>query len=359
MQKKSLFKCFRTAHIGVMNATTNAPFDRPTAGIVIIVGGLFLFSLQDLVIKFFSDRYSVLQIVFIRAFVAVIVMLVAVLVTTGVRGVIAHRPGLLMLRGLLGFLSYLGYYLAIAALPLAEVVAIVFAAPIFVTVLAMLFLKERVGPRRWLAVLVGFVAVLIVVGPSAHIANLAAVLAMFAALTYACSTLITRFVTTYNRPWTVSLYAMAVFLIGSAVASLVVSLLGDISAVENPSLQFLVRPWVMPATIDVILMLLLGVNAAVGFYCITKAYSVAPLSVVAPFEYTYIVWAVLFGYLLWSEVPEPTTILGVTLLIASSLYILHREISGEAQEQPGTPAINRPLYQAGLVEMTTAEEKSA
>ena len=125
----------------------------------------------------------------------------------------------------------------------------------------------------------------------------------------------------------------------------------------------------MPATIDAILMVLLGVNAAVGFYCITKAYSVAPISAVAPFEYTYIMWAVLFGYFLWSEVPEPTTILGVTLLIASSLYIFHREMltqsrdmSGKVQEEPGTPSlddVSKPLYQGGLVDMATAEEKSA
>ena len=103
-----------------------------------IILGLFLFSLQDVVIKSFSDRYSVLQIVFVRGIVALVFLFIAVIVTSGPRGLVAYNPRLLLLRGLFGFLSYLGYYLAIAALPLAEVVTIVFAAPIFITVLSVL-----------------------------------------------------------------------------------------------------------------------------------------------------------------------------------------------------------------------------
>ncbi len=324
-----------------MPPAPNVPFDRPALGIPMVVVGLFLFALQDVVIKGFSDRYSVLQLVFVRGLVAMIPILIAVVVTSGWRGVVAYKPRLLVVKGMLGFLSYMGYYLALAAMPLVEVVAIVFMAPIFVTVLSAVFLKESVGFRRWIAVFVGFMAVLIVVGPSGRIAHLATILAVLSALTYACSTFITRFIGPHDRPWTITLYSMGVFLIGSSIASIFVLSFGSAVVTDDASLQFLLRPWVVPEPLDCLLMVFLGVNAAAGFYCLINAYWVAPASVVAPFEYTYIIWAVLFGYLFWSEIPEPTTILGVALLIASSAYIFHWELRRQTVQPTGEATLRK------------------
>ncbi|MFQ5546152.1 MAG: hypothetical protein ACE5FE_09250, partial [Acidiferrobacterales bacterium] len=117
-----------------------------------------------------------------------------------------------------------------------------------------------------------------------------------------------------------------VFLVGSGLASLLIASFGSVFATEHPSLQFLLRPWVVPATTDLLLVILIGLNWAVGSYCLGKAYSVAPVSAIAPFEYTYVVWAVLFGFLIWSEVPVLTTFVGLALLVGSSLYILRREL---------------------------------
>ena len=254
-----------------MARSPNVPFDRPAMGIPMVVVGLFLFALQDVVIKGFSDRYSVLQLVFVRGLVAMIPILIAVIVTSGWRGIVAYKPRLLIVKGLLGFLSYMGYYLALAAIPLVEVVAIVFMAPIFVTVLSAVFLKESVGFRRWIAVFVGFMAVLIVVGPSGRITHLATILAVLSALTYACSTFITRFIGPDDRPWTITLYSMGTFLIGSSIASVFVFAFGSAVVTEDASLQFLLRPWVVPESLDGLLMVFLGVNAAAGFYCLINA----------------------------------------------------------------------------------------
>ena len=300
--------------------------NRPTAGITTLVFGLFMLSFQDVIIKAFSDQYSVLQIVFIRCSVALVPIVIAILWISGWRGFVAYEPRLLLLRGLCGFLSYLGYYLAIAALPLAEVVTIVFSAPIFITVLSVVLLKERVGARRWSAILVGFLGVVVVVGPSGQIADLAVILALLTALTYALMSIVTRHVGGSDAPWTMSLYSVVVFILGSVVASLLVAVFEPTFNPEDLSLQFLLRPWVVPATTDLLLMIFIGLNWSVGSYCLAKAYSVAPVSVVAPFEYTYIIWAVLFGFLIWSEVPAVTTFIGLGLLISSSLYILRREL---------------------------------
>ncbi len=309
-----------------MFAPVNLPPARPAAGIALCMSGLFLVSLQDIIIKYFSDTYSVLQIVFIRSLVALVPILIAVRLTDGWRGIRTYKPRLLLFRGALGFLCYLAYYMAIAGLPLVEVVTIVFSAPIIVTVLSAILLKEPVGARRWSALVVGFLAVVIVVGPSGDFRHLATLLALLAAFAYACSIVVTRFIGADEHPWTITLYSMLTFFIGSCIASVLVFSFGAALATENPSLRFLLRPWVMPRAADCLLMAFLGLNASLSFYCLIKAYWVSPASVVAPFEYTYIIWAVVFGYLIWAEVPQATSVFGMALLITCGFYILHREL---------------------------------
>lgn len=303
------------------------------AGIALCVFGLFLFAVQDIAIKWLSGDYSVLQIVFIRGAVAVpLVFLAAALIGHRLK-IRSARPGLLITRGALGFLSYLAYYMALAALPLVDVVTIVFAAPVLVTVMSAVVLKEAVGARRWTALAVGFFAIVIVVGPSGDFRHLATVLALLAAFTYACQNLLTRVIGASEEPWTVILYAMFAFIAGSVTASVLVALFapallaGPVAAtVDDAALQFLLRPWVWPPPGDGLLMLFLGFNTALAFYCMARAYRETPVSVVAPFEYTYILWAVLFGYLIWGETPRVATLAGVALLIGSGFYIFRREL---------------------------------
>jgi len=307
------------------------PPQRPAAGIALCVFGLFLFAVQDIAIKWLSGDYSVLQIVFIRGVVAVPLVFITVRLIGGRIRLRGGRPGLLITRGALGFLSYLAYYMAIAALPLVEVVTIVFVAPVLVTVMSAVVLKEAVGARRWTALAVGFGALVIVVGPSGDFRHLATILALLAAFTYACQNLLTRVIGASEEPWTVILYAMFAFIGGSVLASMLVAVFAPVlldsgAATDNPALQFLLRPWALPHPGDGLLMLFLGFNTALAFYCMARAYRETPVSVVAPFEYTYIIWAVLFGYLIWGETPRATSIVGVALLIASGFYIFRREL---------------------------------
>lgn len=312
--------------------------DNPVAGISAVVFGLFLFSLQDVVIKFFSDDYSVLQIVVIRGVGAVVLVGLVLYAVHGASGFAVRQPVMILHKGLLAFLSYLTYYMAIASLPLADVVTITFSAPILVTVMSALLLRENVGVRRWGAVLVGFIGVCIVAGPSGRIANVAVSFAALAALTYALSTVFARYIAR-DRPWTVTFYFSLAHLLGGVIVSLVVLAFGHLIQATHPSLQFLVRPWAADNLLDSIIMVALGVNAALGFYCLNKAYLSAPASKVAPFEYSYIIWAVLFGYLFWSEVPAATTVVGISLLVAGNLYILHRELIGKARARKTKEAV--------------------
>lgn len=300
--------------------------DRPLTGTLAIVSGLFLFSLQDLLIKHFSADYSVLQIVVIRGVVATLIVAIVVALQMGSKGFFVRSPGLILGKGLLAFFSYLAYYLAVASMPLADVVAITFSAPIFVTVLSSLLLGESVDIRRWLAVMIGFAGTLLVAGPGGQIGNIAVAFAGMAALTYALSSVIARYIGPEDKPWTVTFYFTIAHLLGAVVFSLAIFLSGMQFEGGHPSLAFLFRPWSAGNDMDLLLMGVLGFNAAFGAYFLNKAYLSAPASTVAPFEYTCIIWAVLFGYLFWSEVPTPSTVTGIVLLVSGNLYILQRQL---------------------------------
>jgi drug/metabolite transporter (DMT)-like permease len=292
---------------------------------IILVFGLFLFSIQDIIIKHFSDDYSVLQIVFARGVIAIGLMLLYLRFTRESIPLISRRPGMMLARGLLGFSSYTTFYLAVAAMPLAEVVSITFTMPLFVTAMSALLLGEKVGLRRWSAVLAGFVGVVVILSPSGEFNALAVVFAFLAALTYASQTILTRFLGAHDHPMTIAFDAIVIFTVASGLISL--ALAGGLLTVDSthPSLAFFGRAWQTPGGVDIVLMIAIGFIAAVGFYCLSRAYCSSEASAIAPFEFTYILWAVAFGYLFWNEMPGPTTIVGVAILVSSSLYIWYRE----------------------------------
>ena len=306
------------------STTAIATLDAANAAIILVFG-LFLFSIQDVIIKYFSGLYSVLQIVFTRGIIAIGLMLLFIRLSREVVPLVSRRPVLMIARGLLGFASYTTFYLAVAAMPLAEVVSITFTMPLIVTAMSALLLGEKVGLRRWSAVVVGFVGVVIILSPSGEFNALAVVLAFGAALTYASQTILTRYLGVHDHPMTIAFNAIVIFTIASGLISL--ALAGGLFEVasEHPSLVFFGRAWQWPAGIDVVLMVAIGFIAAIGFYCLSRAYCSSEASAIAPFEFTYILWAVAFGYLFWQEVPGPTTLIGVTILVSSSLYIWYRE----------------------------------
>ena len=300
------------------------PVDRTREGIVILMTGLFFFSFQDIIVKLLSDRYNVLQIVFTRTCIALFFLILIGLLTIGRDALFAKQPRLLLLKGGATFFAFLFYYLAIPSLPLADIVAIAFMSPILMTVLSVFVLKETVGPRRWIAIFLGFIGVLIVVGPSGNIVNLGALLAFGCACAYAISSILTRFIDQGDQPITIAIYSMFMFLVISGAMAVIVANM-DSQQVADPSIQFLFREWIMPTPKEMLMLFLIGCIATVGFYCLGRAYLVAPASHVAPFEYSYIVWAVILSFLFFDEVPKITTLVGVTILVTSSLYIWYRE----------------------------------
>ena len=306
--------------------------DAPLRGIAFVLVGASVFPLQDVVIKKLSDHYPVLQIVFIRGLVSLWALAFLAWWERGMAGLSTTRPGLHALRGLLGVVSFTGYYMGIAALPLAEVVAVSFASPLFVTALSALVLGEPVGARHWTALLVGFAGVLVVVRPGTALFEPAALLVVVSALFYAVSQTITRHLGRTDSAATIAL--------SSTLLSLPVAVVGGLAAGRHgpdgalhPSLAFLVRSWVRPSWGELALLAVCGVIAGIGAYALAQGYRAAPARTVAPFEYVMILWAVLWGYVFWGDVPGAATVIGVTMTVGAGLWVMYHQAGIERERR--------------------------
>ncbi len=308
----------------MLQADSEEIHDQSLRGIITIVIGISIFSLQDVIIRLLSGEYSVIQIMYIRALVALGPMAMFVYWEGGFATLRKPRAGLQIARGLLQLASYTAYYMGLAAMPIADSTAIFFVAPLFVTLFSIIFLGEKIGFRRGLAVIIGFGGVLVIMQPGSGTFGIAAVLPLLAAVTYSGSVIITRRLGRTQTGASMAFYAMITFLVFSSVVG---GLLGDGGYATNihPSLDFLTRSWQMPALRDMMLLVMCGLIAACGFYCLAQGYRIAQASIVAPFEYVSMPLAVLWGFTIWNEVPSLTTIFGISLIIFSGLYVLQRE----------------------------------
>ena len=301
-------------------------------GIAFVLVGASVFPLQDVVIKRLSGDFPVLEIVFLRGLVSMWALALLAWWERGPAGLWTRRPGLHAVRGSLGIVSFTAYYMAIAALPLANVVAVSFASPLFLTALSAAALDEPVGGRRWSAVLIGLAGVLVVLRPGTSLFEPAALLVVVSALFYAVSQTITRHLGSTDAAATIALTSTLFSLPVAAVGGLVAGRRPAGGAL-HPSLAFLLRGWVMPAPAELGLMALCGVLAGVGAYSLAQAYRAAPASTVAPFEYVMIVWAVLWGYVFWGDVPGGFTVVGVTMIVGAGLWVVHQQAGVERERR--------------------------
>lgn len=278
----------------------------PLAGILILVGAVFCLSCMDASAKWLNRDLPTLQIAGMRYFVSMVVVLLFVN-PWRIPGVFrTTKPGLQCSRGIFLIGSTLGMFLSVKYLPLTQVTAISFAAPLITALLAGPILGEKIGPRRLVAVLVGFVGVLIVTRPFGGAMPPAALLAALAACANAAYYLSTRMLATHDRPETTMFYTS---LVGTVLVA-----------------PFLFFVWKTPSTPLVwAVLIVLGVLGAIGHWLIILAHRHAPASILAPFFYMQILGSVFFGYFVFGDLPDKWTVIGSSTVIASGLYLLYRE----------------------------------
>lgn len=297
---------------------------RSALGILCLCAGVAVFSVQDLILKLLSGAYPLHQAMVIRSLTAMPLLYLLVLASGGPKTLVTPGWPRMVARGLVMFVAYTAYYLALAALPMATTVALYFSAPLMITLLSVLMLHDQVSLPRWLAVAMGFVGVVVMVRPGSDLFDWAALLPVVSGLTYALSMILARQQGATQTAAALAFHGNAVFLICALILSAVFGS-GTFAGETHPSLGFLTRGWVTPTAADLGRMALCGGVAAIGLTLLTQAYRVAASATVAPFEYTGLIWGVLYGWVFWSDWPDSTAWTGIAIICGAGLFVLWRE----------------------------------
>ena len=274
-------------------------------GFLYMLMSVCAFSIMDIIVKW-SEDYPLGQVLFFRGFFGVILYFIIMPRDRIKNFYLTKRPGLHFLRCMSGLIALVAIFIALRNLPLATVVSISFAAPIFTTIFSIFLLSEKVGMFRWIAVLVGFIGIIIITEPGFSSFNIYFIYPIIFCLGLSYVAIAIRQLSTTEPVWLISLY----FSIAITLASLVTLPYG----------------WVIPNFGDLILLMLIGVFGGFANLWLGQSYKLAEVSLVSPLKYLALVFAIAFGYFIWGEIPSFKTLLGAALVIISSIIIFRREI---------------------------------
>ncbi len=291
-----------------------------TKGILCLTGALVFLVISDSIIKWLSPYYALHQIMLYRAFFALLVVLVFIFFGGGVQSLKTRRPALHLLRGMFLVFANMFFFLGLATIPLGETVAMFFVAPLFICLLAQPILGERVGLTSWTAIGIGLVGVLIMVRPGTDLFRITSLLPILAALMYAGMQIVTRKLGLQDRASTMALYIQVCFILVSVLVGLAVGD-GRFNDGGNPTVGFLLRAWRIPDFADLQLLALCGLMIACGSYLMSQAYRIGQASIIAPFEYTSLPFALVVGYLVWRDWPDITSFVGCAFIVGGGLIV--------------------------------------
>ncbi len=271
-----------------------------------MLGAVAAFSMMDVTMKHLVATYPPMQVTFLRGIASLPLLIAAVGLFGSWRNLVPNRWGLHLLRGVLSVMTLWTFIFAVRDLSLADAYTIFMSAPLLITALSMPLLGEHVGPRRWLAVLVGLCGVVLVLKPSgAQWITLGGLAALASALGYALNALTIRILSRTDSGAATVVWAITVMTLISGVAS--------------------IEGWVPLEAQDWPWIIGLGIAGALGQYFITEAFRRAPPPVVAPLEYTALAWGMLFDWVIWMTAPSARMLAGAGVIVASGLYVFHRE----------------------------------
>lgn len=299
--------------------------DKARLSIACALGGSLAFSINDITVKSFSATLPLHEVVLFRALVALLFTLAFFAPGKTVADVFrTRRLPLHLFRGACVVVSNLTYFAALAALPLAETSAIFFIAPLLITALSALVLREHVGPLRWWALVVGLAGVLLIVRPGSVTFQWAVLLPALSALAYAGMHIMTRKMGLAESAATMAVYIQLNFIVVCLAMGLVFGR-GQLAGSGDPSLEFMFRAWAWPGLRDLAFFLVAGTCSATGGFLISQAYRSSAAALVAPFEYSALVLAAFWGFAIWGEVPGYLSTAGILLILSSGVAVAVRE----------------------------------
>ena len=302
-----------------MNKAQNNP-----KGILFILIGMGFFSIQDALIKFVYNDAALYELYFGRT-IAALFLLISFLKFSKKRIELkTSYPLLTSIRVICFFFGFSFFYISLTYMSLAMANALFFCCPFFVSILAVIFLKEKVGIRRWLAIATGFVGVFIVLDPNFNNFDYMKLAPIACAFCYAISMTITKITSDKDNVYTQMLHLY----FGAIVISILFFIFtgkGQFNTFSDPTFQFIFREWFSNPGYSWPFIVAMGFISVLAFYFILNAYSIASPSVVSLYEYSLILWAILTGYMLFDNIPTLKTLIGVSIIISAGIYIYLRE----------------------------------
>ncbi len=274
-------------------------------GVLYMTGSVVCFSIMDICVKWL-DYYPVGQVLFFRFFIGFIPIFFIIPRDKIFNFYKTSRPGLHAFRAVCGALAIIALFYGLRELPLADVISLTFAGPIFVTIASIFFLSEKVGVKRWSAVFLGFFGMILIIQPAFRELNYYYISPIIFCIFFACVAISVRSLSKTEANYTIAFYfTFLCTLIG----------LGSLFFVN----------WIMPTKIDFLIFLIIGLCGSIANLLLTQSYRLAEASLVTPIKYLSLVFAIIFGFLIWGEIPKALTLLGAGLVIISSLIIFVRE----------------------------------
>ena len=298
-------------------------------GIIFILLGMFVFSIQDSIMKYIYSFVSLYEIYLIRTLVSFVIILLFLKITKKPIIFKTQYPLLTFCRIILFFFGFSSFYISLTVLPLITATALFFVTPFLITIFAKFFLKEQIGPRRWLAVIIGFIGVYVILNPDFNNFDYMSLTPILCAFCYSLSMIIIKITSEKDSVYTQTF----TFYLGAIIISVIFYFTfgdGQYNTIDHPASQFIFREWFSNLENSMLLMIATGFTASVAFLLLFSAYRIASPAVVSPFEYSILVWSSLSGWLFFNEVPDLKTIIGIILIVCGGIYIFIRE---KAQDQ--------------------------
>ena len=306
-------------------------------GILLIFIGMFIVSFQDATFKYIYNSVSLYEVYLIRTLISFVIIVFYLKITNKPIIFSTHYPLLTIIRVILFFFGFSSFYISLTIMPLATATALFFASPFLMTIFAIFILKEKVGIRRWFAVIIGFIGVYIILNPDFNNFNYLSLTPVLCAFCYALSMIILK-KTSYKDNVYSQIFHF--YILAIAISIIFYFYMGDgsFNNIDHPAAQFIFRKWFDNLEFSLPYMIFTGVIAAAAFLCIFTAYRIASPAAISPFEYSILAWASLNGWFFFDEIPSVRTVVGMILIICGGIYIFIRE---KAQDQ--SIATEKPL----------------
>ena len=298
--------------------------DNNIKAIFLILLGMFVFSIQDTLIKLISDSINIYVIYITRSIVGLIAIIIFCRIKKIKLVFKTYYPVITILRVSGFFLGFSLYYFALSKITLPEAVTLFFVSPFFVTIASKFIIGETIGLHRWSAIFIGFSGVYLVLDPDFNNFNIYSLFPILCAFFYALTVVIQKKTSDHDSLFTQIIHTYVSAIIFSIIIYVIINNL-SFSSYQLDEYNFILMSWSIPSTYSLLILLIIGFTGVVGFFSLFGAYRIGSPSTIAPYEYSLIIWSIIFGYFIWNDLLSSRGFVGLLLILLASFFTLYRE----------------------------------